>query len=276
MVWRILKLVACIGGVSLLLSASAETSRIYAEKTSITPPPTQFSIEQLQEKASAITVKILSTEFLGSGILLNTQNSVYTVLTNAHVLRADNPPYHIQTPDGHIYQADIQKNVNFHGYDLAILQFTSLKKAYSVAALGASPKVGEEVFVAGFTVEEKPQEIKFLLTRGKVSLVLEKPLEEGYQVGYTNRLEKGMSGGALLNKRGEVVGVNGMHAYPVWDVPSVFVDGSQAQENLHQQIISLSWAVPIDQVMQMIGKFQKSKMSNVETFHEMSLLEIGG
>jgi hypothetical protein len=31
----------------------------------------------------------------------------YTVLTNAHVLRADNPPYRIQTPDGEIYKADV-------------------------------------------------------------------------------------------------------------------------------------------------------------------------
>ncbi|MFM6003983.1 MAG: serine protease, partial [Sphaerospermopsis kisseleviana] len=139
--WHILKFVACISGVSMLLSASAGNITISAEKTSITQPPTQLSIEQLQEKAADITVKILSTEFLGSGILLNKQNSVYTVLTNAHVLRADNPPYRIQTPDGKIYQASVPNNVNFQDYDLAILQFTSIKKDYSVAALGNAPKV---------------------------------------------------------------------------------------------------------------------------------------
>jgi hypothetical protein len=84
-------------------------------------------VAQLQEKAAAITVKILSTDFLGSGILLNKQNSVYTVLTNAHVLRADNPRYRIQTPDGEIYKADVQKDVNFQNYDLAILQFSTGK-----------------------------------------------------------------------------------------------------------------------------------------------------
>ena len=191
---------------------------------------------------------------MGSGILLNKQNSVYTVLTNAHVLRADNPPYCIQTPDGEIYQADIPKNVNFHNYDLAILQFSTINKVYSVANLGTLPKIGDEVFIAGFPVQEESEKINFVFLGSKVSLVLSKALEAGYQVGYTNPLEKGMSGGALLNKQGEVVGVNGMHTYPLWDAPSVFVDGSEAEEKLHQEIVGLSWAIPIDKVVQMMGK----------------------
>jgi S1-C subfamily serine protease len=254
MIWRIFKVVACIGGLSMLLSSSAGNISISAKQTSITQPPNQLSAAQLHEKAAAITVKILSTDFLGSGILLNKQKSVYTVLTNAHVLRANNPPYRIQTPDGEIYKADVPKNLNFQNYDLAILQFSTIKKVYSVAKLGTVSKVGDEVFVAGFPVEEESKKISFVFIGGKVSLVLSKALEAGYQVGYTNRLEKGMSGGALLNKQGEFVGVNGMHAYPLWDAPSVFIDGSQAEEKLHQQIVGLSWAIPIDMVVQMMGK----------------------
>ena len=258
MIWRILKIVACIGGLSMLLSSSAGNISISAEETSATKPPIQLSAAQLQEKAAAITVKILSTDFLGSGILLNKQNSVYTVLTNAHVLRADDPAYHIQTPDGEIYKANVLKNMNFQNYDLAILQFYSIKKSYSVANLGTVPKVGDEVFIAGFPVGEESEKINFVFIGGKVSLVLSKALEAGYQVGYTNHLEKGMSGGALLNKQGEVVGVNGMHAYPLWDAPSVFFDGSQAEEKLHQEIVRLSWAIPIDRVVQMMDKFEIS------------------
>jgi S1-C subfamily serine protease len=254
MIWRILKIVACIGGLSMLLSSSAGNISISAEETRTTKPPIQLSAAQLQEKAAAITVKILSTDFLCSGILLNKQNSVYTVLINAHVLRADDPAYHIQTPDGEIYKANVLKNMNFQNYDLAILQFYSIKKSYSVANLGTVPKVGDEVFIAGFPVGEESEKINFVFIGGKVSLVLSKALEAGYQVGYTNRLEKGMSGGALLNKQGEVVGVNGMHAYPLWDIPSVFLDGSQAEEKLHQEIVGLSWAIPIDKVVQMMEK----------------------
>lgn len=254
--WRVLKVITYIGSLSMLLLSSVATINTYTEPSNIIQLPTQLSLVQLQAKATAITVKILSTEFLGSGILLNKQNSVYRVLTNAHVLRADNPPYRIQTPDGEIYQADVPKNINFHNYDLAILEFSSIKKVYSVANFGHIPKVGDEVFVAGFPMEEESQQVSFVFIGGTVSLVLSKALEAGYQVGYTNRLEKGMSGGALLNKQGEVVGVNGMHAYPLWDAPSMFIDGSQAEEKLHQEIVRLSWAIPIDQVVQMMGKFE--------------------
>lgn len=255
MVWRILKFVGSIGGLSMLLLCSIAYINIDSEQTTITPPPTQLSVEQLHEKAAAITVKIVSTQFLGSGILLDKQNSVYRVLTNAHVLRADNPPYRIQTADGEIHQADVAKNLDFRSHDLAILQFTSSSRFYTVAVLGDSPKVGDEVFVAGFPLrEEETEETGFVFNSGKVSLLLEKPLEGGYQVGYTNRLEKGMSGSALFNRQGEVVGVNGMHAYPLWDAPSIFVDGLQAEEKLHQQIIRLSWAVPMYKVISIIEK----------------------
>jgi S1-C subfamily serine protease len=241
MAWQKLKTLPWVGGLSILLS-------VYPTPISMVQSSTQLSIAHLRHQASIITVKILSTEFVGSGILLNYQKSIYTVITNAHVLRGDDPPYHIQTPDGKIHTAELVKNVNFQGNDLAMLTFTTSNQSYAVATLGATPKMGDQVFVAGFPIEEKTEDIKFVFTPGQVFLVLEKPLQEGYQVGYSNRLEKGMSGGALLNNQGQVVGVNGMHAYPLWDSPSVFADGSQAEEKLHQQIVRLSWAIPIDKI----------------------------
>ncbi len=49
------------------------------------------------------------------------------------------------------------------------------------------------------------------------------------------------------------MGVNGMHAYPLWDAPSVFADGSKADAALHQKITRLSWAVPIETVIKFLG-----------------------
>lgn len=267
MTWRILKVLTCISGLSMTLSASTLDVNIChgCNISQALQPLTQMPLEQLRHQAQAITVKVISKEFLGSGILLGKQGKVYTVLTNAHVLRAGNPPYRIQTADGRMYTANLPQKIRFQGHDLAILQFKSSSYIYGVAVLGASPNVGDQVFATGFPfAQEGTKENRLMFTTGKVSLVLDKALEGGYQVGYTNNIAKGMSGGPLLNRRGEVVGINGLHAYPLWDAPSVFIDGLEADERLHQMINRLSWAVPMDKVVKMIPKAVNYRFSGVK------------
>ena len=188
----------------------------------------------------------MSKEFIGSGTLIKRQGQIYTVITNAHVLRADNPPYQIQTADGSIYEATAPSLVNKDN-DLALLKFDS-KNAYSVAALGDSSNLsdGEKVFVGGFASNSR----KFIFTSGQVTLILDKALKGGYQIGYTNNIRKGMSGAPLLNHRGEVIGINGLHKDPVWDAPDLYQDGSQPCKPLQDLITRSSMAVPIQTVMQ--------------------------
>ncbi|MBN3909224.1 MAG: trypsin-like peptidase domain-containing protein [Nostoc sp. NMS1] len=260
--WHKFTLVIYIGSLSLTLSASTPVNSVSAPYKSFDCNISQSG--QILHHAQSITVKVLSADFLGSGIMLRKKAAVYTVLTNAHVLQAGDRPYRIQTSDGSIYAANLPQNSSFGENDLALLQFQSTTTIYGVASLASSPKEGDEVFVAGFpATEEGFQNQGLAFTAGKISLVLLKPLEGGYQLGYTNDLKKGMSGGPLLNCQGEVVGVNGMQAYPLWDAPSVFQDGSKADEQLHQMIIRLSWAVPIEKLVQMTPKSTKTKDSPV-------------
>lgn len=251
--WRKFTLIACAGSLCLTLSTWA----INVSSNKFAKPQlavTQLSIKQLEKQGQAITVKVISRDVLGSGILLKKQGYFYTVLTNAHVLRTEKPPYRIQTNDNRIWVADVPKTIRFGQNDLALLQFRSTGIIYSVASFGSSPAVGDEVFAGGFPSQKEGTGKKgFAFTTGKISLRLHKALEGGYQFGYTNDIEKGMSGGPLLNRRGQVVGVNGMHAYPLWDAPSVFADGSEADAALHKKITRLSWAVPIETVIKFIG-----------------------
>lgn len=223
----------------------------------------QLPVAKIQQIADSITVKVLSKNFLGSGTLLKKAGNSYIVITNAHVLRAAKSPYRIQTPDGQIYQATVIETVKLDGNDLGLLQFRSQDGEYKVANLGDSStlKVGDKVFVGGFKKNldgNLSGKRKLVFTTGEVSLLLEKALKGGYQIGYTNDIHKGMSGAALLNIRGEVVGINGLHQ-PLWDAPDFYEDGTEPSESLQEQITNSSFAVPVTRVVREFPQLNVSK-----------------
>lgn len=254
---RLPVLAVCISSLAIL-----SVVLVINDKVSVQQPVTQYSTTQLQQLAKSITVKVLSKHFLGSGILIHEQGSVYTVLTNAHVLRLGRAPYQIQTPDGRVYRADLLKAVemldatSLEGIDLAVLQFRSPNATYSVASVGSTStlSMGNEVFAAGFPFNvEGTQEIGFAFRTGQVSLVLKKALQGGYQIGYTNDIQRGMSGGPLLNHVGEVVAINGMHAEPLWGNPYIYQDGTEPEPPLRQQMSQYSWGIPMDTFKQQVS-----------------------
>lgn len=253
--WHRWKFIGCFSCLSLVLSVSnlcctlsAGSTNAVCENQSQAKQSSILSAKQLRHRAEQISVNVMAPSIVGTGFLLKKQGCVYTVVTNAHVLRAGKPPYRIKTSDNRIWEAQTRYVASEKGDDLAILEFRTRGESYPVAPIGVKPIPGTAVVAAGFPFVEGDTRVKFRLTAGKVSLVLDKALQGGYQIGYTNDIQKGMSGGALLNLRGEVVGVNGMHAFPLWDIPSVFESGEEADKALHEKIVRLSWAVPMQKV----------------------------
>lgn len=220
------------------------------------------SPQEIKSIATAIAVKIFSrSNVLGTGFLIENHDGIYSVVTNAHVLRAGELPYYLQTQDRQTHTATPITRSRFRQNDLALLQFRSPHN-YAVAKLSAAFELtkGQDVFVAGYIEEnyesrspvtDKKELPGLVFNRGKISLVLNKPLEGGYRIGYTNELKKGMSGGPLFNRLGEVVGINGKHAYPLWNAPSIYQDGSQVRPKLSQAIDRYSWAIPIETLLRL-------------------------
>jgi hypothetical protein len=271
-------LVICFGSITSVLSKQIITfgTNPNSLQSSVSP----LTTDQLQQLAQTITVKISGKELLGSGTLLQHKGQIYTVITNAHVLRSAKPPYRIQTADGHIYQATVLQMKKLKDDDLAMLQFKSPNVVYPVATIRDTSdlQVGDDVFVGGFVsnsssginqlrkanptpnpaseegVIEKVTVIKkrttgnnFVFTSGKISLLLDRALAGGYQIGYTNEVRKGMSGAPLLNIYGEVLGINSLRQDPLWDTPEVYQDGGQPEAHLQEIITRSSMAVPIFQ-----------------------------
>jgi S1-C subfamily serine protease len=260
--WRWLIFVVSIGGFSVSPPVLTADLQVAVEQ-----PSTLASKRHLHQLAKSITVKVLSKGFLGSGILIESKGGVYTVLTNAHVIRAGEAPFQIATPDGQTHAAFVEKRsiAAFKGNDLAILQFRS-PNAYKVASLGSASalKVGGEVFAAGFPFDtDSNRDRGFVFRQGRVTLVLHKALEGGYRIGYTNDIEKGMSGGPLVNVAGEVVAINGMHAEPLWGEPYVYQDGVEPSAPQKQQFSQYSWGIPIETFEQLVPLRSKSKVKRM-------------
>ncbi|MEX0270008.1 serine protease [Leptolyngbyaceae cyanobacterium UHCC 1019] len=200
----------------------------------------------LEAISRAITVKVKAGRNGGSGILIRRQGQLYTVLTNRHVV-TPGTPYVIQTPDQRSHPASLLKKIDFQENDLALLQFHS-GNPYAIATLGRSELLvrNDLVMAAGYPLDEFSKQNSLLQSIGKVSLIPKQPFLGGYQLGYTNLIFQGMSGGPVLNAKGEVVGINSLHAYPLWGDPYVFVDGSKPATPERSLIVRSSWAVPID------------------------------
>ncbi|MBE9168258.1 trypsin-like peptidase domain-containing protein [Pleurocapsales cyanobacterium LEGE 06147] len=260
---QIVKLVICLASITLVMPG--DVSR-FKTKTLASSSP-QLLITEIDRIAADITVEILGIESLGSGIILNRQGDTYTVVTNQHVLRTAKSPYRIKTSDGSIHPAIVVPTVISTKYDLALLQFYQPDKSYQAATIGRSSSlmVGESIFAAGFPSQEKEDNVskgdrrnknreKPVLKTGRVTVILDQALEEGYQIGYTNDVKKGMSGGPLLNIRGEVIGINGKHAYPLWDAPDFYEDGSQPCPPLQELITRSSLAIPIEKIVELTPK----------------------
>ncbi|MBD2514567.1 tetratricopeptide repeat protein [Nostoc sp. FACHB-973] len=235
-------LIAILSSLFILPNSYVAKSQQIPNQATSVLANNSLSPEQIRQLAQAVTVKVLSTNKGGSGVLISKQGQTYTILTNAHVIN-NKESYKIQTPDGKIHTATvISRGNSLTGNDLAVLQFQSQKK-YQIVALTSNSNVSEnqQVFAAGFPDDCK----KLVISNGKISLLSTQPLAGGYEIGYTNEIRQGMSGGALLNQAGELIGINGLTNNAILNEAYSYQDGTRPSAEQLQQLRQLSFAVPI-------------------------------
>jgi tetratricopeptide (TPR) repeat protein/S1-C subfamily serine protease len=207
---------------------------------------------QLQALAKSITVKILTKNGSASGTLIAKNGNNYTILTNDHVMNPGES-YRIQTPDGKIYPATVikEKPPSLKNQDVALFQFQSTAE-YTIATLGISAPIAVEqkIVAAGFVSDSA----KLVFTEGQISLLPDKSFQRGYRIGYSNKVQPGMSGGPILNYQGEVIGINAVHAYPISDKIYTYIDNSKPSAAERQQMRQYSWGVPIYSVAKVVNE----------------------
>lgn len=166
---------------------------------------------QIAQTAKTLVVSISEPNSQGSGVILQHQGDIYTVLTAAHVVK-NKVSYTVTTPDDRSYEAIGNSIRSAPGsLDLAVLKFKSTAK-YPIAKLGNCHllKSGIELYVAGFPATDSAITTSILVVReGKVSANSNKTFDKGYSLIYSNDTLPGMSGGAVLNSNGELVAIHG-------------------------------------------------------------------
>lgn len=172
-------------------------------------PAQALSSAEVSAIAEAITVRI-DGQNPGSGVIIKRQDSVYTVLTAAHVV-ATADEYDVVTADDQRHPLTYSQVQKFPGVDLALVEFTS-SNAYRVADLGDSSEVraGEPIYVSGFPMPTAAITAPIWnFSEGKVTANAKRPLADGYGLVYSNNTLPGMSGGSVLDSQGKLVGIHG-------------------------------------------------------------------
>lgn len=202
----------------LRLLVLAATLAIPAASLLVLPPASAqersrtLEARSLGREAEGITVR-LEGAISGSGVIVARQGRRYTVLTAWHVLRDNRPGEEIAlfTADGLSHPVAAIDIRPFAGLDLAQLSFSS-DRTYAVARLGRLQDLdlGSPLLVAGFPSLDRaegrqPLRLKF----GRLEARFPSPQAEGYQLLYSNETLPGMSGGPVLNERGELLGIHG-------------------------------------------------------------------
>lgn len=173
---------------------------------------------------------------LGSGVIVAQTDGKAYVLTNNHVA-GDADEIEIVLHDGRSYQAELVGSDEL--MDLALISFETDEEV-PVARLGdsSSLEVGDWVFAVG-----NPLGFESTLTAGIVSAKGRNPGPRSGMTGVTDYIQtdaainRGNSGGALVNLDGEVVGIN------TWIA-------SQSGGS-----IGLGFAIPVNNAKRAIGDF---------------------
>lgn len=149
------------------------------------------------EKSIPSVVTVRTDVAQGTGFIINPEGYI---VTNAHVLQGGRTVYVIDSNHDNINAELIGYDIEF---DIAILK---IKGEHKYLELSDSDKIqiGEKVIAIG-----NPLGLQFSVSEGIVSAI-NRPGPNGLQVYIQTdaALNPGNSGGPLINKKGEVVGIN--------------------------------------------------------------------
>ena len=245
---------------STTTSASASSDDVSALASEALPSivqVTNMSLEQVQSWFG--TSSTVPTKSLGSGIIFNQDDKYLYIATNNHVVSNSNSLSVTfndnKSVSGEVVGTDEESDLSVIKVKLSSLK-DSTKKAIKVATLGSSDtlKVGQQAIVIGNALGYGQS-----VTTGVISALNREVSIQNEDSGKTYTQEmiqtsaavnSGNSGGALLNSKGEVVGI-----------VSAKYSSSGSSENA--SVEGMGFAIPIDNAKTIIDQLMSTgKVTN--------------
>ena len=159
-----------------------------------------FNSELIMDRCKNGVVYIETSEGMGSGFLIHEDG---WVVTNRHVIEDHSSSNFVEFPDGDQYSFSVQ--TYDEDIDLALLRLRS----FSNVNAQPLPILGEGLAGTGADVAAigNPKGLKFNITRGIISNEQLKDAPLPFWLQTDVAVNPGNSGGPLLNRNGQVVGV---------------------------------------------------------------------
>ena len=175
--------------------------------------PSAFPSEMAAQIAKQVTVRIEGAT-QGSGVVVEKSGNEYTVLTAWHVLSSNKSGEEISifTFDGQNHITNINAVRRIPKVDLAEIKFIS-RNDYAIAKKGDAYtiKSGANIYVAGFPLPTTavPASIYRFYAGTVIANAIGSKIPSGYELLYDNPTLPGMSGGAVINADGHLIGIHG-------------------------------------------------------------------
>ena len=185
--------------------------------------PTGFIAERNQQ-ARRMTIRIENSDGNGSGVIVAREGNSYYVLTAKHVIQDEKNNTHQKFTNHQIVTYDqdrhpVTNTVVARGADLAVVKFTSTNN-YPTGKLNEySPNDNDIVFVGGFPGREAINSplwqwqlnpgFVYSREQGKVATQNRLTFADRYDLLYSSISYGGMSGGPVLDRMGNIIGIHG-------------------------------------------------------------------
>ena len=239
-----------IGVSAVLIPTTTQTKEL---------PVVSQKCQDAKERHEQVTVKIEHGDVQGSGVIITKKESIYTVLTAAHVIEIDrgilsNDPLSIRTNLGRYQVTEVQtlRKTNRRYLDLALLKFTS-PETHNTAIIGDSDKAEktDKIFISGYPLSQAYKLVqKPELSTSFISSLYDNN-SQGYDLRFSPPATFGMSGGAIFDVCGRVIGIHGQS-----DIRGISSD--KTGENI-EITDTFSAGIPINYFVKLLPQFELSQ-----------------